>query len=756
MKKAILLILAGLMVVSTAFAADANKIRKDDPRINSGKYLIKQEKPSRVSNPNTGIIPVLSTTRNANAVLVDSSSNGYGLVVCSTRPIDNDEDNWIISYRQYAGEATTHGQLGAAWSEDIEAVEDWTVYTNVNSNGNPEWGGGGICEDGTCAQARYPSAVASPDYPYAVWNEYTAAESTYGGRPYYTYDEFGWDGDSYAYPKNIDLLWGGTTDQWVGSAQFTYNEDDDMGIMNVVYNDWTRNNTYLFHSEVIEDGLVIFGTEQTVIDLEDGFFGASDYITSPLMAMDDSGHGAVAVLGIMDGNDPATECLSTALSCAKVPIFKLTDDHGYSFYGPGLGQYYYVPDEVFDDIHQSMVIPSTPDLDDNGTGDGIVVDYCYNYAEDDDFFLGTGADVDYDGDGVVEPQEEVAQYPLINSEWWGHYDWDLRVNADGDIHVIMSYSPASTEFLHYIDGAAGFYHITIKKENINNPGDVNTATGWNWSYLMDAGSTWNYDVDVDGFNESSNTLPQLSFAADDPNVVWAVINLADVGGYADIDTEMAATNCAQWDTYIASVADLSKWSFDLFVLKSVDGGMTWSDAVNVTETEGDFSDGIYNGPEEMYAHTPQYSTSDNVYFMYQMPNWAWNEIGDPTAADHMNYVYVGYAGEDLNLATSDYNEDSNNSTLPSSFELTQNYPNPFNPSTTINFTIPNMAEVKINVFDINGRLVNTLINSSLTSGQHSVVWNGEDSAGNKASAGIYMYTLTSDEVSITNKMILVK
>ena len=88
--------------------------------------------------------------------------------------------------------------------------------------------------------------------------------------------------------------------------------------------------------------------------------------------------------------------------------------------------------------------------------------------------------------------------------------------------------------------------------------------------------------------------------------------------------------------------------------------------------------------------------------------------------------------------------------------LNQNYPNPFNPSTTINFTVPNMTEVKINVFDINGRLVNTLINSSLTSGQHSVVWNGEDSAGNKASAGIYMYTLTSDEVSITNKMILVK
>ena len=78
-----------------------------------------------------------------------------------------------------------------------------------------------------------------------------------------------------------------------------------MGVMNVAYNDWTRNNVYLFHSEVIEDGLIIFGSEQNPLNLP-AYFGDSGYITSPLVTTNDSGDGAVAVLGIFAGNDPAS------------------------------------------------------------------------------------------------------------------------------------------------------------------------------------------------------------------------------------------------------------------------------------------------------------------------------------------------------------------------------------------------------------------------------------------------------------------
>ena len=111
MKKAIILTVIGLFFITSVFAISNTKVRKDSPLINQGAYLAPQEKAPSLSDPNTGVTNSFSlSNRNANAVLIDSSSNGYGMVVSSTRPIDNDEDNWIVVYRQYAGEGTTHGQ----------------------------------------------------------------------------------------------------------------------------------------------------------------------------------------------------------------------------------------------------------------------------------------------------------------------------------------------------------------------------------------------------------------------------------------------------------------------------------------------------------------------------------------------------------------------------------------------------------------------------------------------------------------------
>ena len=270
---------------------------------------------------------------------------------------------------------------------------------------------------------------------------------------------------------------------------------------------------------------------------------------------------------------------------------------------------------------------------------------------------------------------------------------------------------------------------------------------------MSGGDTWIWDVDGDTFSEIFDTHPNLSFASDDPDVIWAVINMAEMGGYIDEATERTATDCRNWDVYIPTLADRTNWSMDIWVLKSSDGGSTWSEPFNVTSSPGYFDDGVYNGPEEMYPHTPAFSDSENVYFMYQMPNWAWNEIGDPAAADHMNWVYVGFSDGGNPLSVED---DNSADVIPGAFDLNQNYPNPFNPSTTINFNVPNFSDVKITVYDLNGKLVNTLVDASFTSGSYNVVWNGDDFNGNKVAAGIYMYNLTSGESSITNKMVLIK
>ncbi len=90
------------------------------------------------------------------------------------------------------------------------------------------------------------------------------------------------------------------------------------------------------------------------------------------------------------------------------------------------------------------------------------------------------------------------------------------------------------------------------------------------------------------------------------------------------------------------------------------------------------------------------------------------------------------------------------------FALHQNYPNPFNPSTTIAFEIPELAFVKIEIVDINGRLVKQMVNETYAAGLHQLIWNGDDSQNNPVAAGVYFYKLTTKNYIETRKLLLIK
>ncbi|MGA9120451.1 MAG: T9SS type A sorting domain-containing protein, partial [Bacteroidota bacterium] len=89
--------------------------------------------------------------------------------------------------------------------------------------------------------------------------------------------------------------------------------------------------------------------------------------------------------------------------------------------------------------------------------------------------------------------------------------------------------------------------------------------------------------------------------------------------------------------------------------------------------------------------------------------------------------------------------------IAETFSLSQNYPNPFNPSTVIAFDVPKSANVRIDVFDLLGRQVATLVNGVVPAGSHTVRFE----AG-KLASGIYFYRLTSPNQVMTRKMMLLK
>jgi len=90
------------------------------------------------------------------------------------------------------------------------------------------------------------------------------------------------------------------------------------------------------------------------------------------------------------------------------------------------------------------------------------------------------------------------------------------------------------------------------------------------------------------------------------------------------------------------------------------------------------------------------------------------------------------------------------------FALEQNYPNPFNPSTMINFNVAERSNVRIEVFDMKGALIKTLVNEELEQGNYPVMWDGTDASGTVMPSGTYVAKMTAGTFTSSIKMTLKK
>jgi len=115
---------------------------------------------------------------------------------------------------------------------------------------------------------------------------------------------------------------------------------------------------------------------------------------------------------------------------------------------------------------------------------------------------------------------------------------------------------------------------------------------------------------------------------------------------------------------------------------------------------------------------------------------SWDFVGFPSLTP-----FVTAAGED---------------DLPRAFALEAAQPNPFNPATRIRFAVPRAGEVRLDVFDVSGRLVTNLVHGDLPAGRHEVTWSGDDRTGRPVATGVYVYRLESGGQVLTRKMTLVK
>ncbi len=208
---------------------------------------------------------------------------------------------------------------------------------------------------------------------------------------------------------------------------------------------------------------------------------------------------------------------------------------------------------------------------------------------------------------------------------------------------------------------------------------------------------------------------------------------------------------------------------------SDDAGETWSDIRYINANPNDnvidpvnHYDGNY-APEFEGMLPVNISLGDKLEILSDVPGnrhaklnfvfiddgdygaWAGPSVG---AGDPTNSA-LRYAAIDINFDLPIVSS-SDVTITPNAELLGQNYPNPFNPTTTIAFNMVEEGNVSIEVFNIKGQLVKTLINEHMEVGDHSLVWEGTNDNNQKVSSGIYFYKMKSANYSSTKKMILMK
>jgi len=101
-------------------------------------------------------------------------------------------------------------------------------------------------------------------------------------------------------------------------------------------------------------------------------------------------------------------------------------------------------------------------------------------------------------------------------------------------------------------------------------------------------------------------------------------------------------------------------------------------------------------------------------------------------------------------------EETASGALPKKFALEQNYPNPFNPTTTIRFALAQQGLVKLEIFNLLGQKVATLVNAIRPAGDYTLQWNGKDERGNSAISGVYLLRLEAGDQVMLRRMTMLK
>ncbi|MFA7360159.1 MAG: T9SS type A sorting domain-containing protein [Candidatus Kapaibacterium sp.] len=266
----------------------------------------------------------------------------------------------------------------------------------------------------------------------------------------------------------------------------------------------------------------------------------------------------------------------------------------------------------------------------------------------------------------------------------------------------------------------------------------------NWEVFYkrstDGGTTWGSDTRL-ASDSAGSEKPSIAVAGTIVHIVWEYIyrNSGNWEIYYKRSTDGGITwgadtrlTYAISDSWLSSIAvfgsfvhvvwmDKRDGKEEIYYKRSIDGGINWEADTRLTNNTS-------------WSEFPSIAISGSLVHV------VWSDYRDGNFEIYYKRNPTGNVGIQ-NISTE----------IPSAFSLGQNYPNPFNPTTNVKFSIVKSGQVKLIVYDVMGREVQTLVNESLKPGTYEAMFDGS-----ALNSGVYFYKMTAGNYSETRKMLMIK
>ncbi len=232
--------------------------------------------------------------------------------------------------------------------------------------------------------------------------------------------------------------------------------------------------------------------------------------------------------------------------------------------------------------------------------------------------------------------------------------------------------------------------------------------------------------------------------------IYTINNSPDQSPYPNNQDVSIAMN-AGFDLSQANHAALKFWTRVFlqvnsdfgYVEASKDGGITWNQI-------GDAFNGFFGSWTQHTISLSSYCGPGNTDVRIRFRAVTDNNQAPPIPGWFIDDVQI-IEGLDVTRVL-----EQTDGVVPNQYVLYQNHPNPFNPNTTIRFDLPVSAKTSLNIFNLKGELVRTLIHAQMNAGSHAVPWDGRDDHGVSLASGLYFYQLSAQNFSSTKKLLLIK